>query len=292
MARRSIYDLMKRSGSSYAPDVPDYSYGASISNTTIKPGVTDPLLAVKNEVENEVVTEPDVPVASWMKKPFDITRPKSSEGDIYSKMIKMSTGLAAFEGGMSLLSAAQSVFAKPTTVTKPRGVVFTKPKIESNVEATRSIISENLGKGVNTAIEAAKERGIAPNKILPGVISASGETMRRASAELSREQQDKINQGEIIGAEISNKEAAINAEINNRYIERKDQIRAADSAMRGQQLSASISGLGSIFGRVMNERLMVNILKDEKSYADMDMRMRAIEAGITDPILLNTLFGG
>lgn len=199
----------------------------------------------------------------------------SQEGDIYSQINKMSLGLAGFETVASLFGAVQSLAAKEPTVTRPKGVVFQKPRIESSVASAEAMIKENMGTGINTVIERARETGVDVSRVAPGIFGQASRAMREGAVDLSQQQQGFLNQREVAITDTVNKEAAVNAEIENQYIARKDQVLSQDSYMRGVQLSQSISNLGGIFGRVMNERLMTNILKDgqesDKMYYNMMM---------------------
>lgn len=202
---------------------------------------------------------------------------------IYDKMAGYSKGLAAFELGMSGISALQALLAKPTTVTRPQNVNLQAPKIESEVEASRALIKENLGTGINTWLESTRERGYDPQRAGVGIFAEANRLMRQSSAELSMRNQDILNRGAELTAQIENQEAGMNAEITNRYIERRDQILAADSERRGMQLSQAVSNVGQIASRTMNDYLMIETLRKENEADNMMyeiMRLQALGLGI------------
>lgn len=213
-------------------------------------------------VENLGVPDYNPESVLFKQAPYKQGTP-AAEPSIYDQMLKMSMGLAGFEAGMSLIGAAQSVFAKPTTVTRPKNISLTPPKIESNIEATRSVQKEVVGTAINTVLERGRETGTDIKKLAPGILEKTGEFYRKSSAELGNRRQDLLNQRNIAVADIKNKEILANAEIDNAFIARKDEALGRDSFMRGQQFSQSISNLGGIFGRLMNEKMMVSILRNE-----------------------------
>jgi hypothetical protein len=283
--RKSIFDQLKTARSTsmpYARNNVQFPYGDPSLNTTLSSN-TLPAISKVNPMGADVKLPPmEFGVKGDVGTPPTIsgksTVVPSTSNNIYDNISKKSKYLGAFETGMSLLSAAQSINASPTTVTKPRSVTLTTPKIESNVEATNALIRENLGTTVNTVLERSKELGRDPRKSTIGIIGKANEIMRRSASELGGKQQDLVNKRNLIEAETKNKETLINADIYNKHAARRDEILARDSAMRGQQLSSALSNVGGIFSRIMNDDLMINILKDQNETDALFAKARMLEA--------------
>lgn len=210
---------------------------------------------------DKMLTTALVPAGTSGKTPASIGT--DEEISIYDKMSRWSKGLGAFDLGMTAISAVQAANAKPPTVTGPKMVSLQAPKLESETEATNALIKENLGTGINTWLDSARERGIDPAKFAPGIFSQASRLMREGAVEGSKRNEDIINQQSILAADISNKETMINAELMNQYITRKDQAFAADAEKRGMQMSQAVSNVGGIASRMMNDQLMIETLKSQ-----------------------------
>jgi len=193
--------------------------------------------------------------------------------DPFFDVSRMDKGLAAFDAGASLFSAVQALNAKPTTVTAPKMISMQAPKLESGVEGANALVKENLGTSTNTWLQRSREMGFDPTRAGVGIFGQANRVMRETAVDLTMRNQDMINQQSIIAADVAGKEAMINAELTNRYIERKDQAMAMDAEKRGAQLSQAISNFGAIASRTMNNQLIIQALRMQKINADRDFAL-------------------
>lgn len=265
-----------------APVVAKDPYDFGGGNRMVNPGAGLAPIKGLSSIAPIIDTKTLVPMTQNTASNFK--NPNSGKS-IYDKMMGYSKGLAAFEIGMSGISAIQALKAKPTTVTGPKMVNLQAPKIESEVESTRATIKENLGTGINTWLESSRERGFDPNRSGVGIFAEANRLMRQSSSELSMRNQDILNRGKELTAQIEGQEALANAEIMNRYIERKDAAMAADAEKRGMQLSGAVSNIGAIASRTMNDYLMTEILRSEGESDDMYYQMMMLQSlGLGSPL--------